>query len=106
MWGLCLHLISNSSQLLSAEVTANRFRIWFPRQMSRGVSAEAVPSPEGHSRASDKPRAISTVGFLSPGPGQALSPVMFPAYLRSTPSGIYCLGCVREGVGSGTVPAT
>ena len=56
-----------------------------------------VPSPGVHARASDKPGAISTMGFLSPGEGQALSPVMFPACLRRTPSGMCCLECVREG---------
>lgn len=98
--------LHDSSQILSAEVAAKRFRIWFCRQMNRGVRAEAVPGPGGHARASDKLGAISTVGFLSPGAEQALSPVMLPAGLRPTPSGMHCLGCVREGVGAGAGLAT
>lgn len=88
MQGLCLHPLSDFSQLLSAEVTVNRFRIQLPIEMSRRVIEEMVPSPGGHARASDKPGAISTVGFLSPGAGQALSPVKFPACLRLTPFGM------------------
>lgn len=88
MRGLCLHPLSDFSQLLSAEVTVNRSRIQFPIQMSRKVIEEMVPSLGGHARASDKPGAISTVGFLSHGAGQALSPVRFPACLRLTPFGM------------------
>lgn len=67
--GPLLNLLSDSSQLLSSEVTAKRFRIQFSRWVHRGVCAEAVSSPGGHARASDRPGAISTRGVSCP-PGQ------------------------------------
>ena len=77
--GPLLNLLSDPFQLLSSDITAKRFRIRVPRWLHRGVGAEAVPSPGGHARASDKPGAISTMGFLSPRTAQALSPVDIPS---------------------------